>query len=228
MSNVLFKLSPSDFKFLWEECKHCYYQKVVNNLSRPYSPFPAIFTQINSLIQGPLIGKNLITLHPDLPSGVIVKSEGWLESTPINNCFIKGKFDLLAKLEDGTYCVIDLKISNPKEDSIYKYGTQLHAYKYSLENPAKDEPIKVSRMGLLVIHPESVVYEEGMVILKNKPTWIEIKEDTESFGNFISEISDVLNSQIPEPSADCGVCNYRNSHINQTLPATEEKNDLPF
>lgn len=209
MNDKLYKLSPSDFKFLWEECKHCYYQKIVNGFSRPYMPFPAIFTQINSLIQGPLVGKNLNSLHPSLPSGKIVKSEGWVESVVYNSCFIKGKFDLLVELEDGTFCVVDLKISNPNEDSIYKYGSQLHAYKFGLENPASGNPIKISKMGLLVIHPESVVYENGKVVLHNNPTWIEIDENMPGFYKFMDEVAGVLNSEIPVSSEDCSFCKYR-------------------
>lgn len=29
-----YKLSPSDFAFLYEECKRCYYLKVIHNISR--------------------------------------------------------------------------------------------------------------------------------------------------------------------------------------------------
>ncbi|MDO8573690.1 MAG: hypothetical protein Q7R77_02975 [Candidatus Daviesbacteria bacterium] len=27
-TDTLYKLSPSDFAYLWNDCKHCYYQKV--------------------------------------------------------------------------------------------------------------------------------------------------------------------------------------------------------
>lgn len=37
------KLSPSDFAFLWEECKRCFYLKVVNGIQRPPLIMPKIF-----------------------------------------------------------------------------------------------------------------------------------------------------------------------------------------
>ena len=46
MPQQLYKLSPSDFAYLWNDCKHCYYQKV--KLGVVYSsPFPAMFGRIN-------------------------------------------------------------------------------------------------------------------------------------------------------------------------------------
>lgn len=222
MNNKLFKLSPSDFKFLFEDCKHCYYQKIVNGIALPSTPFPSIFSQMNSLIQDLAISKNLKDLSPELPSGSIIKKEGFSKSRPIphsNNCFISGRYDLLAKLDDGTFCVIDLKISSPKDETIYKYAKQLHAYKYALENPADltEEPTKISKMGLLVIAPESVNFTEGRIILNNAPTWIEVNEDMEEFFKFIDEVSTLLNGDCPIPSGSCEYCKYRIRYSTQPV-----------
>jgi hypothetical protein len=35
-------LSPSDFAFLWEECKRCFYLKIVSGFRRPGGPMPKI------------------------------------------------------------------------------------------------------------------------------------------------------------------------------------------
>jgi len=43
-----YKLSPSDFAFLWEECKRCFYLKVVRGFARPRMAFPQIFNAIDS------------------------------------------------------------------------------------------------------------------------------------------------------------------------------------
>lgn len=215
-STKSYKLSPSDFKFLWEDCKYCYFQKVANNITLPSSPFPSIFGKMNSLMQNLALGKNLKDLHPDLPSGDIIISEGFLKSTPIppsNKCFISGRFDLLAKLDDGTYCVIDLKISNPREGDIYKYGKQLHAYKYALENPAEKDPIKISKMGLLVVDPESVEFINGKILMHNLPTWIEVEDNMDGFLDFIDEVSNVLSGECPVPSEKCGLCKYRTTFL---------------
>ena len=36
MSNRAWKLSPSDFAFLWQECKRCFYLKNVTGFQRPW------------------------------------------------------------------------------------------------------------------------------------------------------------------------------------------------
>ena len=58
----MYKLSPSDFAYLYQDCKHCYYLKVKKGLDKPKSIMPGVFSAINSLIQGNLIGKNLKSL----------------------------------------------------------------------------------------------------------------------------------------------------------------------
>lgn len=207
-----FKLSPSDFKYLWEDCKHCYYQKVVNGLSPPFTPFPGIFSKMNSQLQNMAMKKNINELIPQLPSGSIISQEGWLKSTPIPNrniCYISGKFDLLTKFDDGTHGVIDLKISNPREDVLYKFRTQLHAYKYALENPEEKEPIKISKLGLLVISPTEVVYHKNRPIFLSKPAWIEFKPKMDDFFEFIDEVSGFLAGDCPAPTQGCSYCDYR-------------------
>ncbi len=210
--STLYKLSPSDFKYLWEDCKHCYYQKVVNGLPTPFTPFPGIFSKMNSQLQTMALSKNVNEIIPQLPSGKIVSQEGWLHSKPLpnrNGCYIAGKFDLLTKFDDGSYGVIDLKITDPKQDALYKFKTQLHAYKFALENPDENEPVKISKLGLLVVSPSEVVLHKSRAIFLSKPSWIEFKINMEEFYAFIDEISDFLSGECPEPTKGCGYCDYR-------------------
>ena len=58
----MYKLSPSDFAYLYEECKHCFCLKIKEGISRPSVPFPGVFSALNTRIQGSLVGKNLKTL----------------------------------------------------------------------------------------------------------------------------------------------------------------------
>lgn len=81
----MFKLSPSDFAYLWEECKCCYYLKIKHGIYRPSSPFPAVFGTLSSRLQGALIGKDLRTLSDILPEGIVESQEGFVESKTIPN-----------------------------------------------------------------------------------------------------------------------------------------------
>lgn len=106
----MYKLSPSDFAYLYEECKLCYCLKVKYQIFQPSMPMPGVFSTMNSILQGNLVGKNLKTLSPNLPDGKVVKQEGWVDSIliPGTSVYIKGKYDLLVKNPDGTHSLVDL------------------------------------------------------------------------------------------------------------------------
>ncbi|MCR4305630.1 MAG: PD-(D/E)XK nuclease family protein [Candidatus Daviesbacteria bacterium] len=210
-TTVLYKLSPSDFAYLWNDCKHCYYQKVKNGISHS-GIFPSMFGRINKLLQDSIMGMNLSDIHPDLPSGIIEIQEGYMKSVTITgtNCFLSGRFDILTKLDDGTYAIIDFKIASPDGEKILKkYSSQLHAYKFALENPLKGEPIKISKMGVVSIDPEEMKLIDGKVVFTTTPKWHPVREDMDDFLMLIGEISTVLNGDLPAVSETCSLCIYR-------------------
>jgi len=214
-NNRLFKLSPSDFKYLWEDCKHCYYRKVVHGVELPSIGMPNIFTKMNTYVQTELQGTSPKNLHPDLPDGLFELQERYLKSISIpskNICYISGRFDILTKFNDGTHGVIDLKITDPKEESIYKFRNQLHAYKFALENPSDESKRmvnKISKMGLLVISPKSVRFHKGHMVFISKPVWIGVEENMDEFFAFIDEVSQLLEGDVPKPTENCKWCVYR-------------------
>ena len=225
----MYKLSPSDFKYLYEDCKHCYYQKVKGYIKElPSIGMPAVFTKMNSLLQNAIIGMDLREINSHLPTGKIEVKEGFLKSRPIppsNDCYIGGRFDIASRLDDGTYSVIDFKITDPTEDKIQKFFAQLHAYKFALENPDFGEVKKVSKMGIVAISPEEISFPGDNVIFKAKPKWFEITEDMDRFYNFITQISTLLDGAEPPENPDkCKWCYYRMC----TQQKQNLQNDLPF
>jgi len=71
MNNHNWKLSPSDFAFLWEECKRCFYIKVADGFQRPRPPIPKIFTRIASEMPKFFANKRTESLLNILPKGVV-------------------------------------------------------------------------------------------------------------------------------------------------------------
>lgn len=206
----LYKLSPSDFAYLWNDCKFCYYQKVKFGISHS-GVFPSMFGRINKLLQDSIIGMNLSDIHPHLPNGIIEIQEGYMRSVTIDgtNCYLSGRFDILTKLDDGIYAIIDFKITTPDEEKISKYTSQLHAYKFALENPSSRKPIKVSEMGIVSINPDEMKLINGKIVFTTTPKYHPVKEDMKSFHKLIKEISEVLNGDLPQACETCSLCIYR-------------------
>lgn len=223
MLGQIYKLSPSDFAYLFQDCKYCYIRKIKESIVLPSMPMPGVFTAINSRIQGNMVGKNLKDMFPDLPDGEVVKQEGFVESgvIPGTGVFIKGKYDLLVKNPDGTHIIVDLKLSQPGEDKVEKYATQLYAYKYAFENPKFGDPIKISKLSLLIFYPDQTSIVDGKVSLNFPHTWLEVPIDDAKFMEFIKSVDSVLLGELPEPTQTCSWCMYRarfEEKIQEELP----------
>lgn len=215
------ELSPSDFAFLWEECKRCYYLKVAKRFPRPRTIMPKIFTQIDLQMKKFYAGKRTEEIDPKMPPGIVEHGEKWVRSEPIrlpgvnSTCVIKGKLDTLVKFkDDDTYGVVDFKTSHRKSEHIALYSRQLHSYAYALEHPAvgafSAQPI--SRLGLLVFEPSRYTQSDsGLVEFAGTISWIEIERDDKAFLAFLREVVKLLDSpEPPAPNPNCEWCKYRN------------------
>ena len=214
----MYKLSPSDLTFAWDECKFCFYLKVKHNIF-VRGPFPGIFGKMANLTSDFYQGKPAREICPDLPPGIIKYREKFVKSAPISmpgaasQCYIHGRFDAVIEFEDGTYGIVDYKTSDAKEEHAAFYRRQLTAYAYALENPAPGALglAPISRLGLFVITPER--FEKNSVdevVFVNRTTWMEVPRDDQAFLGLLGEVLAVLDApNPPEPSENCGVCAYR-------------------
>ncbi len=211
MNQPLYKLSPSDFAYLYEECKCCYYLKIKHGMQRPQLPFPGVFSALNARLQGTLIGKGLRKLSPILPEGIVESQEGFVESELITgtNLFIKGKYDLLVKQSDGTYLIVDFKISEPHEDKIVKYQSQLLAYQYAFEHPARGERKEITKLGLIIMYPDAVKFENQQAVINFPPRWLEIALNKDTFLQFMKEVHALIEGPVPPENLNCRWCEYR-------------------
>lgn len=209
----MYKLSPSDFKYLWEECKHCYYKKIHEGVQRPSTPIPSIFNRMSGLMQKSVQGRDPAEFIEGIPPGEFIQEERPIRSQPLpsGKTYLAGRLDLLVKFEDGTHGVIDLKMTDAKDDDLQKFDRQLHAYKYALENPYKGEPLEVSKFGLFLLVPTDVKENKGDFYYKAKPVWKEINIDMDNFYRFIEEVEAVIDGPEPEPSSTCDWCKYKHN-----------------
>ena len=214
----IFKLSPSDFGFLYDECKKCFYLKVKHNFDRPRSPMPSIFTKIDGIMKNYFEGKSPKDIAEDLPDGKVEFGDKWIQSKPFydkktgNKCFIKGKTDTVLGFDDKTYGVVDFKTTSVKESNMVKYSRQLHAYALALENAAEGKPFlsPITKIGLFVVEPEKLLKnEEGKYLFKNVVSWQEIKRDDGVFLEFLREVMNLLHqNKMPNSGRYCSYCKY--------------------
>lgn len=213
------KLAPSDFAFLWEECRRCFWLKVAKGVTRPSMPMPSIFVQIDSAMKGFFMGHRVEEVVPELPPGSFAHSGRWVESRPFQparggpGLYVRGPFDTVIAFDDGTHAIIDFKTSSQKAENVAKYARQLHAYAYALENPAPRAFAlpRVERMGLLVYEPRGFeMRREGPATLGGSVKWVEIRKDEAAFFRFLDEVAEVLAASGPPTHAEtCAWCRFR-------------------
>ena len=141
MTSNNWKLSPSDFAFLWEECRRCFYLKVARNFNRPRAPFPRVFGVIDRLINNHFNGAPSKQISELLPEGFVKYGESWVQSKPLHvtgrssTCYIRGRFDSVLEFTDGGYGIIDFKTTIISLDKAENYRYQLEAYAQIFSNP---------------------------------------------------------------------------------------------
>ena len=214
-----YRLSPSDLTFLYDGCKHCFVLKAKHGIPQPSIPIPGVFSTIASLQKNHYSGKRTEEFCPQLPPGTITLGEKQVRSAPIkfddleSTCYISGRFDIVAELDDRSYAVMDFKTGNPSDEKADMYGRQLHAYALALENSAEGalSLYPVSRLGLLYFTPDECEYTgNSRQVMAGQITWIEISKDNEAFYSFLHEVVVLLDGPLPASNpGECKWCQYR-------------------
>ena len=213
----MLRLSPSDFAFLWEQCKRCFHLKVVHSVRQPSMPMAGIFRRIEGLQMDLYDGKRTEELIPELPPGTLRCGEKTVESEPDGDCYVYGKTDSLIEFDDGSWGILDFKTTQVKPEKAVLYGRQLHAYAHAFENPAAKPQIlrgdapslkPISRLGLLCFEPSELTLKDGRQHYSGEAKWIEIPRDDAAFKSFVAETVKVLKGVMPAPTPSCNWCEY--------------------
>lgn len=212
-----YKISPSDLTYLFEGCKYCFSLKVKHNIVQPSMPMPGIFSAIAGRQKEFYAGKETKEFSSELPLGIVEYGEKWVESIPIRvggntvSCYIKGRFDMVIKFDDGSYGVIDCKTARPSDKKTEMYGRQLQAYTYALENPAAGalNLTPVTKLGILYFEPSS--FEQLKITeqaFRGNLTWHEVSRDDAGFISFMKTVANVLESDeiFPHTCQNCEYC----------------------
>lgn len=203
-----YRLSPSDLTFLYEGCKHCFVLKVKHGIAQPSIPLPGVFSAIGALQKDYYSEKRTEDFCPCIPPGVVKYGELWVRSRSVDvpgsesTCFIKGRFDIVAELDEGSYAVLDFKTGKPSDDKTKMYARQLHAYAMALENPARNalQLSPVSKLGLLYFTPDACKQEAlTRQSLEGEMQCVEVARDDDAFLSFLAEVVRLLDGPLPPP-----------------------------
>jgi RecB family exonuclease len=180
---------------------------------------PKIFTLIDSEMKKFYSQQRTEDNATGMSPGVVAYGERWVESQPLtvpgfsSTCFIRGKFDTIVKLDDGTYGVVDFKTSQRKSEHIPLYSRQLHAYAYALEHPAGRgfAANPVTQLGLLVFEPSQYTQgRTGRVGFAGDVSWLAVPRNDASFMEFLAHVLTILESpEAPPANPNCEWCKYR-------------------
>jgi len=214
-----YRLSPSDLTFLYDGCKHCFVLRVKHGISQPSIPLPAIFTKIAALQKEFYSGKRTESICPGPPPGIVSHGEKPVRSKTItfpgceSTCYISGRFDIVAELDDHSYAVFDFKTGSPNDEKTEMYGRQLHAYALALEQPAEGAMAlsPISSLGLIFFTPDSCAHP-GPVrqVLEGNMQWIEVRRDDGAFMGFLESVVRLLDGPMPAMETEkCDWCAYR-------------------
>jgi hypothetical protein len=217
-----FKLSPSEFAYLYEECPRCYYEARHGLSQQPKSAFPAIFNRIEDAICERYDGKSPQTFDEALPAGRLILRQRWVKSGVIEvpghaaTVSINGRIDGLMRFSPAGFGVVDVKVCAHDDERMAKYARQLWAYAYSLEHPLEKVPplAPVTHLGLFVVQSEACAEfgmgEQSYLLLHMVPKWVPVEKDDAAFLRFLGEVLDVLElPEPPDPDPTCKFCAYR-------------------
>lgn len=210
---MTFRLSPSDFAFLYSECPRCFYLKLHNLLHRPRTPFPPVFNTIDLAMKRHFRGLRTTDVLPDMKPGVFLceDQDAWVESQIISptdsksSLFIRGMIDGLVRFDDGTYGVIDFKTSSSAKPAFYT--RQLHAYAMALESPSNNSQLKkltISQLALIVYSPSQFHTPQKndrqfAAALTGDLKYVPVKRDDHEFNRFLQSVLKLLDREHPPP-----------------------------
>ena len=219
MSSHRWMLNPSDFASLWDDCRRCFYLHVARGFPRPASPPPALDARLRASWDG----RRTETIAPEMPAGVVQVAERTVESDvldihlpdAIHRCTIRGTLDMMVKLDDGAWAVVDVVAQACSPQHLAARGRELQAWAYALDHPASGAAAfgPVPRLGVLAFEPEKFTAESGgQGVLSGGLSWTEVPRDDGALYGFLAEALSVLEHPHPPGGAPlCPWCVYRDA-----------------
>lgn len=210
-------VSPSDFAWLYEKCKRCYWLKLQGAVLPTIQPSqPAVFRAIDKGMKLAVTAEVLQSLGLPVASRIAVR--GRVTSQPYQTSsgvfiVVSGFPDGLYRLEDETALLVDYKTTKPKDTTLGTYKRQVHGYELAVRAPASGAPIEVSQLGLVCFDPRKFTIgpnvQSGAAPAANLGyvTYTPQELDRSGFETFLDRIGELAVQPVPPPpTPGCAVC----------------------
>ena len=145
-------------------------------------------------------------ISTEIPAGKVERYKKRFTSQPVKvngeetRWKIYGEIDLLVDHNDGTYSIVDGKVSMKKdaEALIDSYWTQLEAYVYAFENPLEGDAMPIKSIGLLQWRiDDSLHMEDNKRGFSVDHRYIPIPRQPQKFQDFLAEFIGIIEGEFP-------------------------------
>ena len=196
-------------------CDRCTWMSYWHNFSIPANL--ALQQQQSRIQEASFDGIDTQKISSHLPTGWMTLHKGKITSQAINvngkpsRWKLYGELDFLAANEDGTFSIIDGKVSMKKDENelIANYWTQLEAYVFMLENPESGEPKKISTIGLLQWRITGASRVDDVPTgFSIEQTYVPVARRPEEFQSFMESMINTIEGEFPESNPDCYDCKF--------------------
>lgn len=173
--------------------------------------------QLSLLQEAAYDGVDSSVLSSKLEKGYVTKYKKRFTSQPVKidgketRWKIYGEIDLLVQHDDGSYSIVDGKVSMKKdEDALIKsYWTHLEAYVFAFENPFEGDPMSIKSIGLVQWSiNDSIQLEGDLRGFSVEHRFIQLPRREREFQEFLVKFIGIIEGEFPESSDACENCQF--------------------
>lgn len=209
-------LSPSSFYNI--RCPRCLWLEYWHGIKMPVNML--LQQHLSRLQESAYDGEQASRITDLIPNGTVNKYKNRFTSLPLKvngeetRWKIYGEIDLLVDHHDGTYSIIDGKVSLKKDadEIVESYWTQQEAYVYSFENPLDGNPRPIKTIGLIQWRIDDTYLTDldgrGFTV---EHRYIPIPRRPNEFQQFMEKFIGIIEGEFPESGLDCSNCKFFNS-----------------
>ena len=206
-------LSPSSFYNI--RCPRCLWLEYWHGIKLPANL--ALQLLLSRLQEAAYDGVTSKIISNEIPPGKVERYKKRFTSMPVKvngeetRWKIYGEIDLLVDHQDGTYSIVDGKVSMKRiaEELIESYWTQLEAYVYAFENPLVGDAMPIKSIGLLQWRIDNALHlEDHKRGFSVDHRYIPIPRQPERFQEFLAKFIGIIEGEFPNSGEGCDACKY--------------------